>query len=148
VALGNVDISVCSGPEVDPYFYILMPDPPIGWQTAWFLLRNDTDAPLPMFTSGCSIPRPNWEYGVARADLHRLQPLLEIVWGLLHRGPCRCLRGQVVPSASSPWSWVAWRSTPGYEGLFLLRMWPGRRPVVSVVNGCGHGGTGDRWRAT
>jgi hypothetical protein len=29
--LGNVDISIRSGPEVDSYFSILMPDPPIGW---------------------------------------------------------------------------------------------------------------------
>jgi hypothetical protein len=29
VALGNVDILVCFGPEVDPYFSILMPDPPV-----------------------------------------------------------------------------------------------------------------------
>jgi hypothetical protein len=32
------------------------------------------------------IPHPNWEYGLARADLHRLQPLLEIVRRLLQRG--------------------------------------------------------------
>jgi hypothetical protein len=32
------------------------------------------------------IPDPNWEYGVAQADLHRLQPLLEIIRGLLQRG--------------------------------------------------------------
>jgi hypothetical protein len=39
-----------------------------------------------MFTGGRPIPHPYWEYGVAWADLHRLQPLLEIVWGLLQRG--------------------------------------------------------------
>jgi hypothetical protein len=85
-AWGNVDISVCSEPEVDPYFSILMPDPLFGLRRAWFLLRNDADAPLPKFMGGCSIPHPSWEYGVARADLHRLQPLLEIVQGLLQRG--------------------------------------------------------------
>jgi hypothetical protein len=33
----------CYGPEVDPYFSILMPDTPVGWWRAWFLLRNDAD---------------------------------------------------------------------------------------------------------
>jgi hypothetical protein len=32
--LGSVDIYVQSGPEVDPYFLILMPDPLIGWRRA------------------------------------------------------------------------------------------------------------------
>jgi hypothetical protein len=86
VALGNVDILVCSGNEVDPYFSILMPNPPVGWRRAWFLLRNDTDASLPVFMSGSTIPHPNWEYGVAQANLHRLHRLLEIVRGLLQRG--------------------------------------------------------------
>jgi hypothetical protein len=34
MALGNVDILVPSGPEVDPYFSHPMPDPPIGCQRA------------------------------------------------------------------------------------------------------------------
>jgi hypothetical protein len=62
--------------------------------------------------------------------------------------PHRCLRGQVVLSAPSPWSRVAWRSTPGYEGLLLLTMWRGRRPVVSAANGCSHRGSGNGWRVT
>jgi hypothetical protein len=66
-------------PKVDPYFSILMPDPPVGWWRAWFLLRNDTVVPVPMFTGGCLIAHPNWEYSVAQADLRRLQPLLEII---------------------------------------------------------------------
>jgi hypothetical protein len=85
MVLGNMDISVHSGPKDDPYFSILMPDPLIGWRRAWFLLRNDADAPLPTFTGGRPVPHPNWEYGVAWADLHMLQPLPEIVWGLLQR---------------------------------------------------------------
>jgi hypothetical protein len=85
-ALGNVDISVRSRPEVDPYFSILMLDPSVWWRRAWLLLRNDADAPLLMFMAARPIPHPNWEYGVAWADLHRLQPLLEIIRGLLQRG--------------------------------------------------------------
>jgi hypothetical protein len=86
VALGNVDIFIQSRPEVDHYFPILMPDPPIGWRRAWFLLRNDANAPLPAFTGSCPISEPNWGYGVAQTDLHRLQPLLEVIRGLLQKG--------------------------------------------------------------
>jgi hypothetical protein len=86
VALDNVDILVRSELQVNPYFSIPMPDPLVGWRRAWFLLRNDTDALFPTFTGGRPIPHPNWEYSVAWADLHRLQPLLEIVRGLLQRG--------------------------------------------------------------
>jgi hypothetical protein len=78
-AIGNVDILVCSGPEVDPYFSIPMPDPLVECRRTWFLLRNAADAPLPVFMGGHPIPHPNWVYSVARAELHRLQPLLEII---------------------------------------------------------------------
>jgi hypothetical protein len=43
VSLGNVDILVCFGPEVDPYFSILMLDASVGWRRAWFLLGNDAE---------------------------------------------------------------------------------------------------------
>jgi hypothetical protein len=65
VALGSVDLLVNSRPEIDPYFSILLPDPLIGWQKAWFFLRNVADAPFPSFMDGCPIPHPNWEYVVA-----------------------------------------------------------------------------------
>jgi hypothetical protein len=86
VALGNVYILVRSGPMFDPYFSVLMPDSLVWWWRTWFLLRNNTDALLPAFMGGHPVPHPNWEYGVARADLHRLQHLLEIIRGLLQRG--------------------------------------------------------------
>jgi hypothetical protein len=72
--------------EVEPYFSILLPDLPVRWLRAWFLLRNEADALLPLFTGSCPVPHPNREYNVARADLHKLQPVLEIIWGLLQRG--------------------------------------------------------------
>jgi hypothetical protein len=81
-----VEISVRSGLEVAPYFSVPLPDPPVRWQKAWFLLRNDASVLLPAFTGGRLIPHPNWEYGVVWADLHRLQPLLEIIRGLLQSG--------------------------------------------------------------
>jgi hypothetical protein len=49
-----------------------MPDPLIGWRRAWFVLRDNADAPLPMFKGGCPVPHLNWGYGVAQTDLHRL----------------------------------------------------------------------------
>jgi hypothetical protein len=49
-----------------------MPDPLVGWRRAWFLLRNDADVSLPTFMGGRPVPHPNWEYDVARADLHKL----------------------------------------------------------------------------
>jgi hypothetical protein len=42
-------------------------------------LRNDTDAPLPVFMGSCPVPQPNWGYGVAQRDLHRKQPLREVI---------------------------------------------------------------------
>jgi hypothetical protein len=86
VALGNVDISVRSGPDIHPYFSISLSDPPVGRRKVWFLLRRYANMPLRVFMGGYPVPHPNWEYSVARADLHRLQPLLEIVRGLLQRG--------------------------------------------------------------
>jgi hypothetical protein len=83
VVLGSVDIYVRSGTEVGPYFLILMPDPPVGWRRSWFLLTDDTDVPLPVFTGSRPIPHLSWGYGVAQTDLRRLQPLLEAVRGLL-----------------------------------------------------------------
>jgi hypothetical protein len=51
-ALGSVDILVRSGPEIAPFFSILLLDPLVGWQKAWFLLRNGINAPLPAFMGG------------------------------------------------------------------------------------------------
>jgi hypothetical protein len=65
VVLGSVDIFVRSRPGVDPYFYLSMSNPSVGWQKVWFFLRNDTDTPLPMFTGSRLVPQPKWGYGVA-----------------------------------------------------------------------------------
>jgi hypothetical protein len=86
VVLGSVNILVHSGPETDHYFSIPLPDPPVGCRKAWFLLRNDADPPLPTFTGGLPVPHPNWEYGEMAHRIHELQPLLEIVRGLLQKG--------------------------------------------------------------
>jgi hypothetical protein len=81
--MGCVDISVRCNLRADPYFSFSHPNPPVGWQKAWFLLRNEADAPLHAFTGGRPIPHPNWEHGVAQTDFPMLQPLLKIIWGLL-----------------------------------------------------------------
>jgi hypothetical protein len=72
VALGGVDIFITSGHGVDPYFLLLTSGPPDEWQKVWFFLRNNTEAPLPMFTGSHPIPQPNWGYRMAQRDLHRL----------------------------------------------------------------------------
>jgi hypothetical protein len=56
-----------------------MSDPPIEWRKVLFFLRNDADAPLLVFMGSRHIPQPKWGYGVAQKDLHRLQPLRDIV---------------------------------------------------------------------
>jgi hypothetical protein len=77
--LGSVDLFVQSGSRADPYFRLLMSDPPIRWQKVWFFLRNDVDAPLLVVTGSRPIPQPKWGYGVAQRDIHRLQPLRDVV---------------------------------------------------------------------
>jgi hypothetical protein len=84
--LGGMDIFVRFGHGVDPYFHLPMSRRTDGCRKVWFFLRNDADAPLPMFTSSRPIPQPNWGYRMARKDLRRLQPLHGVVQWLLHGG--------------------------------------------------------------
>jgi hypothetical protein len=63
-----------------------MPAPLDGWWKAWFPLRNDANMPLHSFTVSRPVPHPNWGHGVSQTDLHRLQPLLKVIRGLLQRG--------------------------------------------------------------
>jgi hypothetical protein len=85
-AFGSVDIFVKFGRGVDPYFHLPTSGPPDGWQKVWFFLKNGTDAPHPMFTDNRHIAQPNWGYSVAQKDLHRPQPLWEVVQKLLQGG--------------------------------------------------------------
>jgi hypothetical protein len=73
--LGSVDILVRSDPRPDSYFSFPQPDSPTGWWKVWFL-KDEADALLPMFMGGCSVPHPDWEHGVARADFPPLQPIV------------------------------------------------------------------------
>jgi hypothetical protein len=72
VALGKVDIFVRSGPRVDHYFHLPTSDPLVRWRKVWFFLKNDADAPLPVFTGSRTFPQPSYRYGVARKNLRML----------------------------------------------------------------------------
>jgi hypothetical protein len=52
VSVGSVDVSIRSGLGVDSYFSFPQPNTLVGWPKAWFLLKNEADAPLPMFMGG------------------------------------------------------------------------------------------------
>jgi hypothetical protein len=73
VSLGSVDISVHTGPGTEPYFLVPQSNPPVRWQKAKFLLKDEAEAPLPTFMAGCPIPHLNWEIGVTWSDFPRLQ---------------------------------------------------------------------------
>jgi hypothetical protein len=60
--------------------------PPVGWRKVWFFLGNDADMLLPVFMGSLPTPQPKWGYVVAQKDLHRVQPLLEVVQWLLRGG--------------------------------------------------------------
>jgi hypothetical protein len=77
--LGGVDIFIRYDRGVDPYFHLPIFGSPDGWRKVWFFMRNDADTPLPVFTGSHPIFQPNWGYSVVRKDLHRLQPLSEVV---------------------------------------------------------------------
>jgi hypothetical protein len=56
MSLGRVDILVRFSPGADSYFSILLSNPLVGCRKAWFLLKDEAGAPLPVFMDGCSIP--------------------------------------------------------------------------------------------
>jgi hypothetical protein len=86
VVSGGMDIHVKSRHDVDPYFDLPMPRFVKRWHITWFFLRNDVAAPLPVLMGNCPVPHPNWEYKVAKKDLHKLQPLCELVQQLQQEG--------------------------------------------------------------
>jgi hypothetical protein len=51
-----------------------------GWHKQWFYLKNDTDAPLPIFT-GHPIEEPpeSWGWGPVDMDKRRLGDLLKAI---------------------------------------------------------------------
>jgi hypothetical protein len=72
-SLGSVDISIRTGLGTEPYFFVPLPDPLVGWWKAWFLLKDEAEAPLPTFMGGCPIPHPNWEFSMTKSDFLHLQ---------------------------------------------------------------------------
>jgi hypothetical protein len=92
--------------RIDPYFRLLMSDPLNGWWKVWFFLRNDVDAPLPMFMESRPIPQPKWGYGVAQKHIRRLQPLHDVIQQLLRGG---------LTDANLLWTFVSHRIQPLYR---------------------------------
>jgi hypothetical protein len=86
MVLGSVDIFVRSRPRVHPYFQLLMSDLPVGWQKVWFFLRNDANAPLPMFTGSRPIPQHKWGMVWPRNTSAGYNHLRDVVQQLLRGG--------------------------------------------------------------
>jgi hypothetical protein len=84
--LGGADIYLKSWHGVSRYFHLTVFESTGRWWKVWFHLRNHINVSLPMFTGNHPIPQPNWGYGVARRDLHRLQSLCELIQQLWQEG--------------------------------------------------------------
>jgi hypothetical protein len=70
------------GGEVDPYFQLSVCNPLAGWRRQWFFLKNDIDAPLPAVMGRRLVAQPNWGYRVAKKDIHKLWPVLDVLKSL------------------------------------------------------------------
>jgi hypothetical protein len=82
--LGSVDLYVRSRQGVDPYFHLPMSGTSNGWRKVWFFLRNNADAPLPMFMGSCPDSQPLCE--VVQQLLHNGLMGLDLLWTFLsHR---------------------------------------------------------------
>jgi hypothetical protein len=68
------------------YFQLLVFDPQARWRRQLFFLKNDIDAPLPMVTGRRPATQPNWGYRVAKKDIHKRWPVLDILKSLLRDG--------------------------------------------------------------
>jgi hypothetical protein len=83
---GCVDVYIWTGGEVDPYFQLLMSDPPTRWRRQWFFLKNDIDTSLLAVTGRRSAAQANGGYKVAKKDIHKLWPMLDVLKSLLRDG--------------------------------------------------------------
>jgi hypothetical protein len=83
---GCVDVYIRTRGEVDPYFQLSVSNPLAGWRRQWFFLKNDIDAPLLAVTGRHPTTQPNWGYGVAKKDIHKLRPMLDVLKSLLWDG--------------------------------------------------------------
>jgi hypothetical protein len=86
VVWGCVDIYVCTGSGIDPHFRLSVSTPSVGWQKQWFFLRNDTGVPLRVVMSKHPAVQPSWGYWVAKKDTRKLQPMRDVLQGLLQDG--------------------------------------------------------------
>jgi hypothetical protein len=104
--LGSTDIYVKSRHGVDLYFHLLAPGSMDGWQKVWFFFRNDANAPLLEFMGSRPVPQPNLEYKVAQRDLHRQQPLHEVI---------QQLRWEGLTGADNLWTFFSHRVKPLHQ---------------------------------
>jgi hypothetical protein len=81
-----VDVYVWTGGEVDLYFQLTVPNPPARRWRQWFFLKNDIDAPLPLVMGRHPAAPNKWGYGVAKKDINKLWPVLDILKCLLQDG--------------------------------------------------------------
>jgi hypothetical protein len=86
VVWGCIEIYVHTRPRINPYFYLSVSNPSVGWWKEWFFLRNDTEAPLPMVTGKCPALQPSWGYRVAKKDTRKLQSVHDVLQSLLLDG--------------------------------------------------------------
>jgi hypothetical protein len=83
VVWGRVDIFVQSRSGVNPYFRFPLSGPLAGWQKVWFFVRNDIDAPLPVFMGCRPVPQHKWGYGVAQQNVRRHNVIQHLLRGEL-----------------------------------------------------------------
>jgi hypothetical protein len=79
VVWGCADIYVSIGPRIDPYFRLSVSNPSVGWQKEWFFLRNVVSVPLHAVMGKRPTVQPSWEYGVAKKDTRKLQPMRDVL---------------------------------------------------------------------
>jgi hypothetical protein len=116
--LGGTEIYIKFGHGVDPYFHLPTSGYTNGLRKVWFLLTNNADMPLPMFTGSYPVAQPNWGYRVAWRDLRRLQCLCEVIHQLLHEG---------LTGADLLLTFFSCRVQPLRQRVMTMWMYPGPR---------------------
>jgi hypothetical protein len=114
--LGGVDIHVKSGHGIDPYFNLPMPKYMNVWHKMWFSVKNDAVALLPMLMGSRLVPQPNWEYGMSKKDLCKMQPLCKFTQQLWHKG---------LTGVHLLWTFFSHRVQPLHQQALQMWLYPG-----------------------
>jgi hypothetical protein len=83
VILGCVDFYVRPRQGADPYFHLLVSNRLVRLQRWWLFLCNDATTLLTEVIGRCPTAQPCWGYGVAKKDLLKLQPVLNVLKSLI-----------------------------------------------------------------